>query len=111
MSRPGGYASMGKPLNRTGLAVAAALLAAACANSGTAVSEQENMLASAGFAPKKADTPARMASLKSLPPHQFVIRNIRGRSTYLYADPTACGCIYVGDQNAYDQYRQKIASR
>jgi hypothetical protein len=29
----------------------------------------------------------------------------------LYADPTVCGCIYVGDQNAYDQYRQQMAAR
>jgi len=30
---------------------------------------------------------------------------------YLYADPMVCGCIYVGDQNAYDQYRQQMAAR
>jgi hypothetical protein len=29
----------------------------------------------------------------------------------LYADPTVCGCIYVGDQNAYDQYRRQMAAR
>ncbi len=48
------------------LVLAAALLAA-CAGSGGAVSEKEDLLASAGFAPKKADTAARMASMKALP--------------------------------------------
>jgi len=64
------------------------------------------MLTAAGFVPKNADTPSRMAALKSLPPHKFVSRTKNGSVKYLYADPTVCGCIYVGDQNAYDRYRQ-----
>jgi len=86
-------------------------LAAACADTGGAASRREDMLASAGFVPKKADTAARMASMKALPPYQFVTRNQNGRTTYLYADPTVCGCIYVGDQNAYNQYRRQMAAR
>jgi hypothetical protein len=35
---------------------------------------------------------------------------INGGTRYLYADPTICGCIYVGDQKAHDQYRQKMAA-
>ena len=88
-----------------------ALVAAACANTEGAVSQKEDMLLAAGFAPKKADATAQMAGLKSLPPHQFVVRNRNGRTTYSYADPTVCGCIYVGDQHAYDQYRQQMAGR
>jgi hypothetical protein len=64
------------------------------------------MLATAGFVPQNADTPSRIAALKSLPPHQFVARTKDGSVKYLYADPTVCGCIYVGGQNAYDQYRR-----
>jgi|SRR5215469_16617096 len=97
--------------SRMSLAIGAALLVAACANNGAAVSEKEDMLASAGFVPKKANTAARMASLKSLPPHQFVTRARTGGTRYLYADPTICGCIYVGDQNAYDRYRQQMAAQ
>jgi hypothetical protein len=52
-----------------------------------------------------------MASLKALPPHQFVARTIKGRPSYLYADPVVCGCVYVGDQRAYDQYRQQMATQ
>jgi hypothetical protein len=90
---------------------AAALLAAACTNTPIAVSTKEYMLAGAGFVLKKADTPTRMGTLKALPPHQFVQRTNNGRTTYLYGDPTLCGCIYVGDQNAYDRYRQQMAAR
>jgi len=93
------------------LVLAAVLLASGCANPGEAVSEKEDLLARAGFTPKKADTAARMASLKSLPPHQFVTKTRDGRTIYLYSDPTGCGCIYVGDQNAYDRYRQQMAAR
>ena len=93
------------------LAVGVVLLAAACANSGPAVSEKEDLLVSSGFMPKKADNAARLSTLKSLPPHQFATRTINGRPTYLYSDPTICGCIYAGDQSAYDQYRQKMAAR
>jgi len=71
-------------------------------HTGTAVIDKEDMLASAGFVAKKADSAARIETLKSLPPHQFVTRTADGRTRYLYADPTACGCIYVGDQSAYD---------
>src|SRR5690348_2871577 len=74
-------------------------------------SEREDMLAEAGFALKKANTPQRIATLKALPPHRFVQRGTGGGAKYFYGDPTLCGCIYVGDQNAYDRYRQNMAAR
>lgn len=97
---------------RSALAIGTALLASACGGNGTgtAVPDKEDMLATAGFVPKKANSAARMATLKSLPSHQFVTRTVSGQTRYLYADPTVCGCIYVGDQSAYDQYRQKVAA-
>ena len=102
---------MEKPIYRIALAIGAALMAAACANPETAISENEDMLVAVGFVPKRAKTAARMASLKALPPHQFVARTIKGRPSYLYADPVVCGCVYVGDQRAYDQYRQQMATQ
>ena len=102
---------MDKSFYRLALPMGAALVAGACANTGGAISQKEDMLLSAGFVSKKIDATAQMANLKSLPPHQFVAKNRNGRTRYLYADPTVCGCIYVGDQNAYDQYRQQMAAR
>jgi hypothetical protein len=88
------------------IAVGAAFLAAACANPGAGGSAREDMLTAAGFVQKNADTPTRIAALKSLPPHKFLSRTKNGSVKYLYADPTVCGCIYVGGQYAYDQYRR-----
>jgi hypothetical protein len=102
---------MHKSFYRLAAAMGGALVAAACANTEGAISQKEDMLLAAGFASKKADAAAQIAGLKSLPPHQFAARNRNGRTLYLYADPTVCGCIYVGDQHAYDQYRQQMAAR
>jgi hypothetical protein len=87
------------------------LFVGACTNAGSAVSPSENMLAEAGFVSRSIDSPSRMALLKSLPPHRFVLRTTAGRRTYLYSDPIGCACVYVGDQQAYDRYRQQMATR
>ena len=86
-----------------------AFLAAACAD--PEAPNNGDLLAAAGFVQRKADTPERIAALKSLPPHQFVMRNSNGSVKYMYADPIACNCIYVGGQLAYNQYRQKMAGQ
>ena len=94
--------------HRTVVTFALALLVAACASS-DAAPETGDQLAAAGFVQRKADSPERIAALNSLPAHQFVARNSNGSVKYLYADPVACDCIYVGGQRAYDQYRKKMA--
>jgi len=72
------------------------------------VQNKENMLAAAGFTLLPASTPQRQASLASLPPHKFVHRTRNGKVVYIYADPTICDCLYVGDQAAYGRYRQNV---
>jgi len=58
-----------------------------------------------------ANTLQRQASLATLPPHKFV-RQIRSNKVlYTYADPTICGCLYVGDQAAYGRYRENVFLR
>ncbi len=94
------------------MAFGAVIGAAGCQNSkGAAVDGREDMLVEAGFVLKTANSPARMAALRALPAHQFVIRSTGGVTKVLYADPTACGCIYVGDEAAYERYRQQMATR
>jgi hypothetical protein len=92
---------------RTSQAVlAAALLSlAACASR---VADKEDMLAAAGFAFQPADTPQKLASLHALPPHKFVIQTRNGKPVWIYADPTICGCLYAGDETAYDRYRKEV---
>ncbi len=82
------------------------LVVGACANSAAVIGQREDMLAAAGFSLRPADTPERVASLKSLPPHKFVSQIRHGTVTYVYADPTICGCLYVGDQAAYGRYQR-----
>jgi hypothetical protein len=71
-----------------------------------AVKQKEDNLAAAGFVVRPANTPDRIAMLKRLPPHHFVRREHGNVVHFVYADPLVCGCLYVGDQKAYDQYKR-----
>jgi hypothetical protein len=66
------------------------------------------MLAGAGFTLVPANTPQRQASLAALPPHKFVHQVRNNTVVYTYADPTICDCLYLGNQAAYDRYRQMV---
>jgi len=43
--------------------------------------------------------------LARLPADKFVMRQNGDRVHYVYADPLVCGCLYVGTQQAYNQYK------
>ena len=77
----------------------------ACQTQQQIVSEHEDNLAAAGFVVVPANTPERQAMLKRLPPHQFVQRVNGDTVHYVYADPLVCGCLYVGTQQAFGQYK------
>jgi hypothetical protein len=72
------------------------------------VQNKEDMLAAAGFTVVPANTPQRQASIKSMPPHKFVQQVRNNAVLFTYADPTICDCLYVGNQAAYDRYRQDV---
>jgi hypothetical protein len=63
------------------------------------------LLISSGFNPVAATTPAATARLMALPANQFLLRHKGSRPYYVYADPTACTCVYVGGVSAMDKYR------
>jgi hypothetical protein len=69
------------------------------------VEQREDMLSAAGFIVKPANTPERKAMLARLPAHKFVTRQNGDTIHYVYADPLVCGCLYVGTQQAYNQYK------
>jgi hypothetical protein len=54
---------------------------------------------------RPANTPQRQAMLARLPAHRFLIRHNGDVIHYVYADPLVCECLYVGTQQAYNQYR------
>nr|WP_246573903.1 hypothetical protein [Chelatococcus asaccharovorans] len=71
-----------------------------------AVQDKENMMTAAGFNVRLADTPDKIAALKKLPPHKFFAQSKNNQVVYFYADPTICRCLYYGNQQAYQTYRQ-----
>jgi hypothetical protein len=87
---------------------AVCIMALACAMQ---TQNKEDMLAAAGFTLVPANTTQRQTSLRTLPPHKFV-RQVRNNTVlYTYADPTICDCLYVGNQAAYDRYRQNVFAK
>ena len=78
---------------------------AACQFQQQAIIQNENNLSAAGFTVRIANTAERQAMLNRLPPNRFVQRMSGGVAHYIYADPQACGCLYIGSQQAYDKYR------
>jgi hypothetical protein len=78
---------------------------AGCETPQERVEHHEDNLAAAGFIVRPANTPAREEMLKRLPPNKFVQRAQGDTVTYVYADPMVCNCLYVGTQQAYNQYK------
>jgi hypothetical protein len=87
-----------------------ALLLAGCA----AIEKQETksteqLLAAAGFSIQAADTPDKLASLQAMKQHKVLRRQMPGgKLQFLYADAPVCRCLYVGNEQNYQQY-QKLA--
>ena len=90
------------------VAAACELMTSACQSTASLVQGKEDQLGAAGFILQPANTPARIAALKSLPPHKFV-QQVKGNNVvYLYGDPTVCRCVYFGNQQAYGTYRGMV---
>ena len=87
------------------------ILAMTLAGCGASVQGTENSLAQAGFQAVPANTPARQAALVKLQPHKFSMQVRDSKVQWVYADPTMCHCLYVGDQFAYDTYQARLRQR
>jgi hypothetical protein len=85
------------------LLIAGAL--SACETHRQVVADHEDRLSAAGFIIKPANTPERQTMLARLPADKFVMRQNGDSIHYVYADPLVCGCLYVGTQQAYNQYK------
>jgi hypothetical protein len=87
--------------------IAVSGLLTACASPQELASQKDDLLAAAGFTILPANTDQRRAELLSLPPNRIVQQNSHDRVVFLYADPYACDCLYIGNQKAWDQYRRQ----
>ena len=70
------------------------------------VQEKEGQLAAAGFVRQPADTPQKVAKLQALPQNTMVAAQRKGHNVYIYADAAGCGCAFIGNDAAYQQYQQ-----
>jgi len=62
-------------------------------------------LALAGFTAHPANTTARWQMMNLLPPNTMTYRPSGPDIVMLYADPLACGCVYMGNRAAYLAYK------
>ncbi len=69
------------------------------------VTDVEGLLTKAGFKKMVADTPKKLAYLKSLPQHKLTRRSRDGKVYVVYADATYCTCLYVGNETNLSNYR------
>lgn len=92
--------------------IAASMFGAALALAGCAMIEEreagdaEQMLSAAGFTMKVADTPDKMAHLKTLTQLKLVPHNDGDQTRFIYADAKYCKCLFAGDQADYQRYQQ-----
>ena len=67
-------------------------------------------LSSAGFRVQVANDAAARKAMDALPPHRFVVHRYGNNDVrYLYAEPNHCVCIFIGTQEAYQNYRDILA--
>ena len=92
----------GKSVVIAGLLLSAAL--GGCVTVGAP--EKEGQLSAAGFTRLQADTPEKMAKLQALPQDTIVYSPRKKGAAYIFADAAGCGCAFVGNEAAYQQYQQ-----
>src|SRR5678816_263179 len=97
---------------RTILLAAAILTLAGCASlwQKDAIRTEE-LLAAAGFQMQPADTPERLADLRSMPPRKLLAHSEDAKIVYAYADPDWCHCFYVGGPEEYSVYERLTLSK
>jgi hypothetical protein len=83
-------------------------LAAAEAPSQLSLEKNSFYLSSAGFRVQVANDPAGQKALRALPAHRFVANGVGDALRYSYAEPQHCVCIFVGTQQAYDNYSKML---
>jgi hypothetical protein len=68
--------------------------------------QMDRLLAAAGFQVRPANTPEKLAQLKTLKPLKVMPKQQGGKPFFVVADPYQCVCLYVGNEKAYDAYQK-----
>ena len=88
-----------------------AALASCAAREAKQDRQTEVVLVSAGFNMKMADTPAKLAHLKTLPQRTIFKHKKDGRILYFYADAKGCKCLCYGDRADYQRFNNLAWNR
>jgi hypothetical protein len=89
------------------LTIVAAATCFACASiQNSEAIKTERVLAAAGFQMRLADTPEKMAKVEAMTQRKLVPHEKDGETMFVYADATACKCVYAGTQQANQRYQQ-----
>ena len=70
--------------------------------------QMDEMLVRAGFQMHTADTPKKLDFIKSLPQNELVHKTYNEKVSYFYVDGSSCQCMYVGDEQAYQRFKQSV---
>jgi hypothetical protein len=89
------------------IAISTSIAISGCATPVERANEKNDLLAAAGFHIVPATTDQQRVQLETLPPNRVVQKVKNGKVVFLYADPYACGCLYIGDENAWDSYKRE----
>jgi hypothetical protein len=94
---------------RTAIVLAAgmSILLGGCATPMERANEKNDLLSAAGFTIVPVTTDAQRLQLNTLPPNRVVQKIRNGKVIFVYADPYACGCLYIGDQTAWNTYKRE----
>lgn len=93
-------------LKGVSLALVVGLLTACAAMKAEDAIDKEQLLAAAGFKMQLADTPEKLAHLKTLTQQKIVTHEKDGTNYYVYADATTCKCVYIGEDANYQHFQQ-----
>jgi hypothetical protein len=94
------------------LAVLGTCLAmAACMPPPPPTVSKEELLSSAGFRTITLKTQGQVAAFSKLPPRQLSRKTYKGKPVWVYPDNAKCGCLYIGNQTAYNAYIKAAKAR
>jgi hypothetical protein len=72
---------------------------------------KEQLLSAAGFRTITLKTPGQTAAFQKLPPRQLSMKVYKGKKVWVYPDNAKCGCLYMGNQTAYNAYIKAASAR
>ena len=94
-------------LSAVAIVVGMSVFLGACATPMERANEKNDLLSAAGFTIVPVTTDAQRLQLNTLPPNRVVQKVKDGKVMFVYADPYECGCLYIGDQTAWNNYKRE----